>query len=158
MRPLARTLVSLRLELMLAGPVENGQVNRIETGGTTWSLVEWTALRTLSCSLVALMGVWTAERVGELARFLPRGLIELEVVGDCHWGYAAAVEELVGLVMWKDVLVPCLEKVAVRAQKRVVRAMAQPGMDGEAREMLRSACKAAGVTGVTLVDKISEDW
>lgn len=157
MRPLARTVVSLRLEVLLIGP-EDGQVSRIQMSGATWSLVDWTALRTLSCSLVALMGERTAERVGGLARFLPRGVRELEVVGDPHWGYGAVVEEVVGLVTWKDALVPCLEKVAVRAQQRVVgaRARAQPRADnGEARGKLRGACKAAGVT---IVETISEDW
>lgn len=154
MRPLSASVVCLHLDLMLMGPAGDDQEGQFGTGESTRSLVEWTLLRTLSCSLEALMGERTAGRVGGLARFLPRGLRELEVVQDQHWGYGAVVEEIVELMARKDVVVPRLERVAARAVQRFDDVEARVD-DVEARGTLRGACEAAGVT---VVESIPHPW
>lgn len=112
LRPLRVSVVNLQLDLKLAavhrpteGPLGNGDM---------WPLREWSALRKLSCSLVAVMGQYSPGTGPSLVDVLPLGIRELEVTRDRNWVPEAVVEQIVQLLRGKSVVVPGLERVAVR--------------------------------------------
>lgn len=135
MRPLRFSVVNLHLDLRLR-PEDPYQ--RAWTGhDVSWSLQEWTVLRTLSCSLVVLLARPRKGVPVDLACLLPVSLRELEIREDVHWPYATVVEVVVELLEQKMAAVPVLERVAVMPMAQV---------DPQALEQLSDACEAAGVS------------
>lgn len=100
------------------------------------SLREWSALRTLTCPLLALLG---SSSTRTLADVLPLGLRELAVVASSDWPYGEMVAQVVALLELKMIRVPVLEKVAVVNVGAVVDEVEF------ARGILDVACQRAGV-------------
>lgn len=118
--PLPQTLQYLHMDLrytVILTPVEFEGA----------SLRAWSALRSLSCPLVALM---RPESESMLADVLPSGLRELAVIACAPWLYREVVEKVVDMLKRKDMQVPALRKVAVVS-------IAEPQF---VREMLEVAC------------------
>lgn len=148
MRPLRFSVVNLHLDIQLRLD-DTHQSADAEYDGS-WSLQEWSLLRTLSCSLVGLVARPRLVVAANLGLFLPASLRELEVREDHCWPYAMVVDEVVELLGQKMAAVPVLERVAVMPVAQVA---AMP-VDPQVLEKLSDACEAAGVT---LVD-ISLRW
>lgn len=106
---------------------------------TAGSLREWPVLRTLSCALMPLLGNRPGDCSSRLMDVLPPGLRELEILRDCRWEVAEAVEHIVEMLAQKTWAVPCLEKVAV---------VMPCGKSQEAIDELTDACEAVGVSFV----------
>lgn len=143
MQPLSRSVVCLHLDVCLMGPQNRDWVAWFGCEETTLSLVEWVSLRTLSCTLVGVMGKRTPAKIGGFGAHLPSGVREVEILGkDPDWRYAARVEELAELLAGKDVAVPHLLMVVMEEAERVVK---DEG-DEVALVNLRGASAQAGVT------------
>lgn len=99
------------------------------------SLREWSALTTLSCSLMPLLGKGQLDGSPRLVDVLPVGLRELEILQDSHWWVSEEVDQVVEMLQSKESVVPQLEKVAVVMEWGTV----------TVPERLVVACEAAGV-------------
>lgn len=77
------------------------------------SLRHWPVLRTLSCSLMPLLGKGQHDEAVHLVDVLPVSLRELEVLQDGHWRVSEEVDEVVEMLERKEYVVPQLEKLAV---------------------------------------------
>lgn len=133
LRPLRRSVQYLRLDL---GIIEAGNNNR----GA--SLKEWLVLRTLSCSLVALLGNGLQEHTPCLTDRLPPGLQGLEILEDRYWQCQIVVDQLVSLVGRKTLAVTALERVYGAC---LVNAGQGVREDQSARMELSRVCVANGV-------------
>lgn len=113
--------------------------------GFIGSLADWPRLRTVRCSMVALVGYEFRTDTPWLAGVLPAGIRELEVLTDNYFSVSEVVREMVRLLAVKERVVPKLERVMV----------ARPVMDngervpaGRRHQALKRACDAAGVVVV----------
>lgn len=136
MAPFRHTLRCLRLEFedpvfeepTAAPPVED-------------ALRGWTALRSLTCPLLLLMGVAPAPDAQRLVHLVPPGLCELEVIRDAQWGTEEVVRQVVEMLECKTEETPGLERLAVGE------------LGGPDAEMVVAAC---AVAGVSLVNGVGE--
>lgn len=106
-------------------------------------------MRTLSCSLPALLGREPKQDSPRLTDILPASLRELVVIQEYYWNGTAAADQLEELVRRKEAIVPELETLVVP--------LGDPQMwrDVQAEDSLREACEA---TAVELVDIKSPAW
>lgn len=108
------------------------------------SLRNWPALRTVRCSLTALLGKGLQNNLPRLADMLPVGLRELEILRDRHWSVAAEVNQEVDLLREKQSVVPGLVTLAVViSPSYMIR-------DAQHQDTLRRACQAAAVALVDI--------
>lgn len=140
-----RTLLCLRLSLQSLHLDFCGEANYAEEEMDfllpypEGSLREWPVLRTLSCSLVPLLGRGQPDCSARLMDVLPPSLRELEILRDWKWEVAEAVKQVVEMLAQKECAVPRLEKVAV----------VMSCVDSQyAVDELTVACEAAGVSFV----------
>lgn len=103
------------------------------------SLREWPLLRTISCSLIPLLGGGPRDGSPRLMDVLPPSLRELEILWDSYWSFSDAADQIVEMLAEKRWAVPYLERLAVVAES----GMAQGVLDN-----LVVACEAAGVSFV----------
>lgn len=132
MQPLRGSVQYLYLDLKLAS-----LETKAHGGQSARSLREWRALRTLSCSMVALLARRQPGMPTRWVDYLPLGLLELEIMEDYNWSFVEVVDELVELLGMKKVVVPALERLAVGTHSE---------RNQVALEKLRAAADAAGVT------------
>lgn len=140
--PLRHSLEWLHLDFCGLGGVTGDQwaIGPFEDG----EFREWPVLRTLRCSLVPLLGRAPGDSVLCLGDVLPRGLREMEVLGDWKWPLEDVVERVVGMLARKSEAAPGLERLAVRMEW---------GKTQRLVDRLTVACEAAGVCFVEqLVD------
>lgn len=100
------------------------------------SLRDWPVLRTLSSSLLPLLG--NARVLPRLMDRLPPSLRELEILADPEWVGFEAVEHVLEVLSEKEWAVPRLEKLAVMSS----------GMGQSDVDQLTAACAEAGVAFV----------
>lgn len=103
------------------------------------SLREWPVLRTLSCSLLPLLGGGRWDGSPRLMNVLPPGLRELEILQDIYWSVAEKTDQIVEMLAEKRWAVPGLAKLAV---------VVESGLTYGALDDLVVACEAAGVSFV----------
>lgn len=101
------------------------------------SLRHWPVLRTLSCSLMPLLGKGQLDEAVHLVDVLPVSLRELEVLQDWHWRVSEEVDEVVEMLERKEYVVPQLEKLAV--------VMVWGRNEGLVQRLV-AACELAGVS------------
>lgn len=136
LRPVRDTLQHLDLDLFRCIGSSPGGVR---DDGSIGSLKTWPALRSVRCSLVALVG--SGERLVDV---LPLGLRALETVEDHVWKVEEVVREVVALVVGKQTAVPRLCTVAVHVGGR---------KSEELMVRLKGACVAGGVRLVEGTEK-----
>lgn len=100
------------------------------------SLREWPVLRTLSCSLMPLLGKGQLHGSPRLVSVLPPSLRELEILEDSYWHAPEKAEQVVEMLAEKQWAVPYLEKIAV---------VMESGNTQSVRDKMVVACEAAGV-------------
>ncbi|KAL0631764.1 hypothetical protein Q9L58_009372 [Maublancomyces gigas] len=119
-------------------PIE-AEENEVFLPSDAGSLREWLVLRTMSCSLMPLLGKQVLHNSVRLMNLLPPGLRELEILQDWKWEVCDAVEHVVEMLAQKPYAAPRLEKVAVvtscRKSQRTI-------------DKLTVACETAGVSFV----------
>lgn len=113
------------------------------------SLRSWPALRTVSCSLAALLGRDHNQDSPRLTDVLPASLRDLVIMREYYSDEKAVADQLVELVRQKKVIVPRLETLVVP--------LSDPQMwpDGYVIHTLRDSCEDAAVE---LVDTKSPAW
>lgn len=145
LRPLAASVVNLHLELRLRRLLEGEEPQRVVAAEPMFSMVEWTVLKTLSCTSVVVLGREMGCAPGRLALGLPRGLRELEIMSDGNCAYEEVVDEVIHLMVRMNEVVSCLQTIAVQP--------ALGGSDLEVAGRLRCACELAGVVFVDALSK-----
>lgn len=109
------------------------------------SLRDWPLLRTVSCSLTALLGKYGQTDMPRLSDVLPAGLRELDIQRDWYWTVAAEVNAAVDLLEQKEAQVPELETLVVVISPAIMT------RDVRNQSRLRIACHDAGVKLVPAV-------
>lgn len=127
----------LHLDFLDMDPTDGDDTEDL-TAFTDGSLLHWTALRTLSCSLIPLLGKGLRPDSRHLTDVLPMGIRELAILEDWFWSYTERVEEVNNLLKQKQVVVPVLGKVALMEEEW--------GSDPLAEAKLEIACQAAHVS------------
>lgn len=102
------------------------------------SFRDWPLLRTVSCSLTALLGKNGQNDMPRLNDMLPAGLRQLEICRNHYWSVAAEIREVVDLLKQKEAKVPGLETL-------VVFSSGMRTTDVWNQSSLRIACHEAGV-------------
>lgn len=95
------------------------------------SLRDWPVLRTVHCSLLALVGWERDGAAPALADVLPVGLRDLEILDDQYWGVREKVAKVVDMLQAKVDKLPGLQRLAMPV--------------GSAGDELRMASEAVGV-------------
>lgn len=134
--PLRPSLQYLHLDFSAMGSRTSGDLRLVSDEG---SLREWPVLRTLSCSLIPLLGGGRRDGSLRLVNMLPLGIVELEILPDGFWSVEEQVEQVVEMLAEKRWVVPCLERLAV---------LVEEGMTQGVLDSLVVACQAAGVSFV----------
>lgn len=158
LRRIRGTLVYLHVDL---GGVDNGEEEEEEEDaeevlgeeytagpGFIGSLADWPRLRTVRCSMVALVGYKLHTDTAWLAGVLPGGIRELEVLVDDYFSLLEMVRAVVRLLADKERVVPMLERVMVATPVMKSGERVPAGTQGE---VLKMVCDAAGVVVV-------EEW
>lgn len=137
--PLRPSLQYLHLDFGDVGFTSSDEEEEFQLPYDEGSLREWPVLRTLSCSLMPLLGKEEREGSPRLANVLPPSLRELEVLQDCHWEIWQGANQVVEMLAQKESAVPHLEKLAMVM-----------GWGGSQRVVyeLTAACEVAGVSFV----------
>lgn len=139
LEPLRNSLQSLRLDFTEVTETYNSEDEDEDdlVAHVIKPLRDWPVLRTVMTSLMPLLGMGLWPDSPRLVDVLPVGIRELEILSDHYWSPVETVREVLEMLGEKMVMVPALEKLAVLTAER---------LKPEARERLRVACDAAGVT------------
>lgn len=103
------------------------------------SLREWPVLRTLSCSLMPLLGKQPLLGSPRLADMLPPGLCEFKVLSDLFWCVPNGEDQVLEMLERKEREVPRLAKISVHAGWEESQGL---------MDKVTTACEAAGVSFV----------
>ncbi|KAL0636969.1 hypothetical protein Q9L58_004072 [Maublancomyces gigas] len=139
MAPLRPSVQYLHLDFCNVELMTIDEVDKFILPYDEGSLRSWSMLRTLSCSLMPLLGNGQRDGSPRLMNVLPAGIRELEILEDCIWSIPEKVDQIVEMLAQKDWVVPCLEKLAVVL--KLVKCQ-------RATDELTIACEAAGVSFV----------
>lgn len=139
LEPLKKSLQVLHLDFGDVGLTTSDEEEEFSLPYNEGSLKDWPVLRTLSCSLMPLLGKGQLDGSPRLADVLPVSLRELEILQDSHWWVSEEADQVVEMLGLKEGVVPHLEKVAV---------VMEWGKSERVLERLVAACKAAGVSFV----------
>lgn len=114
-----------------------GDRNSQRPSDTIGSLRLWPVLRTVRCTLKALLGNRSQDTQPPLlAYILPAGIQVLEILHDKFWTVSEAVHQVIVLLAYKEEMVKDLKRIAVCTDQRMM-----PDLE----EKLMAACTAARV-------------
>lgn len=134
--PLSYSVRFLHLDFLNLDPTDGDDIEDL-TAFMHGSLRQWSALRTLSCSLIPLLGKGQRPDSRRLAQVLPMGIRELAILEDWYWSYTERADEVSNLLRYKQSVVPVLQKVAMMDEEW--------GCNPRAEARLEFACEAARV-------------
>lgn len=131
LQPLKASLQTLVLDFSRLIPSRTRGTNE---GGPTAGFLDWPALRSVSCSLIPLLGKGLAQdSPRRLADVLPTGIRTLRILADKYWSATEAAQELLVLLEQKVSFVPGLESVGLWEHGELV------------EERVRELCQTAGI-------------
>lgn len=156
LRRIRGTLVYLHVDLGGVDNEEEEEEDAEEVVGAEYtagpdfigSLADWPRLRTVRCSMVALVGYTLHTDTPWLAGVLPGGIRELELLVDDYFPLSEMVRAAVRLLADKERVGPMLERVMVATPVMKSGERVAAGTQGE---VLKMVCDAAGVVVV-------EEW
>lgn len=142
LQPLKNTLQYLRIDFSDLLKTDISDAYNLPTADTIGSLHDWPVLRSVTTSLMLLVGNRVHEEPLCLAERLPAGICELGILTDHYGGRCQMVDMLVDMLQKKKVMLPKLKRLAVK-----MGLISQNNL-----KRLRAACEAVEVI---LVEELS---
>lgn len=134
LQPLKASLQTIVLDFSKLVPPRTRETNE---DGPTAGFLDWPALRSVSSSLIPLLGKGLdQDSPRRLADVLPRGIRSLTILPDQYWSATEAAQELLLLLEQRDAVLPILESVGLWEKVE---------LPWDVEETVRAACQIAGV-------------